>query len=233
MKIPVQLLLIVFFINASSFAQKDTLKVLFVGNSYTYYSDLPNMVSALSTSTTTYLKTTMSAVGGARLKYHYNQDHGLKTKELIKNGDFDIVVLQAQSMGTLTHKKEFQLYAKKLSTFIKEQGAIPYFFATWSREKKRHTQKAITKAYKEAAILNKAKVVLVGEVWASALKTHPQLDLYTKDGSHPTFLGTFLTAAVFVKSITGQLPNKIKNTKKIAVSYLQLCLQVVQASVQH
>jgi len=222
---------ILFFNSVCCFAQKDTLNILFIGNSYTYYSDLPKMVSELSKGTSTYLKTEMSAVGGARLKYHFNQNHGLKTKELIKNGHFDIVVLQEQSLGTLTHKKEFFLYTKKLSTYIKEHGAIPYFFATWSREKTPHTQKTITKVYKEAASINKGEIVMVGEVWRKALKMHPEFDLYDEDGSHPTFLGTFLTASVFVKSITGQLSPKINNIKKIDLSYLQLCIQLVNTSI--
>ncbi len=220
-----------FVSNYISFAQKDTLNVLFVGNSYTYYSDLPNMVSELSKSTSTYIKTEMSAVGGARLKYHFNQDHGLKTKNLIKNGRFDIIVLQEQSMGTLTNKNEFLLYSKKLSVYIKKHGAKPYFFATWSREKTPNTQKTITKAYKEAANINKGEIVMVGEVWTKALKMHPEFDLYTEDGSHPTLLGTFLTAAVFVKSITNQLPLNINTTKKGAISNLQLCLQLVSSSI--
>lgn len=224
------LISLLFASNYTSFAQNDTLKVLFVGNSYTYYSDLPKMVSELSKSTSTFIKTEMSAVGGARLKYHFNQNHGLKTKDLIKNGSFDIVVLQEQSMGTLTNKKEFLLYSKKLSAYIKEHGATPYFFATWSREKTPHTQKKITKAYKEAANINKGEIVMVGDVWAKALKMHPQLDLYTKDGSHPTFLGTFLTAGVFVKSITKQLPSKINTSKKGAISNLELCLQLINSS---
>jgi len=225
------LISLLFASNYTSFAQRDTLNVLFVGNSYTYYSDLPKMVSELSKSTSTYIKTEMSAVGGARLKYHFNQERGLKTKDLIKSGRFDIVILQEQSMGTLTNKKEFLLYSKKLSDDIKRHGAKPYFFATWSREKTPHTQNTITTVYKEAARINKGEIVMVGEVWTKALKMHPEFDLYTEDGSHPTFLGTFLTASVFVKSITGQLPSKINNTKKIDLSHLQLCLQLANSTV--
>ena len=214
----------------TSFAQKDTINVLFVGNSYTYYSDLPKIVSELSKSTVTYINTKMSAVGGARLKYHYNQEHGLKTKDLIKKGSFDIVVLQEQSMGTLTNKEEFLLYSKKLSDYIKEHGAEPYFFTTWSRKKTPQTQNTITKVYKEAARINNGKAILVGNIWAKALKKHPELDLYVKDGSHPTLLGTFLTAFTFVKTITGEIPSKINDTKKLDLSNLQLCLDIVSAT---
>jgi hypothetical protein len=189
------------------------------------------VVSNLSKSTKTFIKTEMSAVGGARLKYHFDQAHRLKTKNLIKNGNFDIVVLQEQSMGTITNKEEFLLYSKKLSNYIKEYGAKPYFFTTWSREKTPQTQKTITKAYKEATRVNEGKAVLVGDTWAKALKTHSKLDLYIEDGSHPTPLGTFLTACVFVKTITSQLPQKITSTKILDSSDVQLCLQIVNSTM--
>jgi len=34
----------------------------------------------------------------------------------------------------------------------------------------------------------------------------PMVDLYTSDGSHPNELGTMLSASVFVRVITGELP---------------------------
>lgn len=228
MKLLIRSLLIigVYLCSNSSFAQKDTLRVLFVGNSYTYYSNLPKLVSDLSKDTSTFIQTRVSAIGGARLKYHYNQERSLKTKELIKNGNFDIVVLQEQSMGTLTNKEEFLLYSKKLSDYIKKHGAKPYFFTTWSREKTPQTQNTITKVYKEAALQNNGVVVLVGEAWKLAKKKQPSIKLYAEDGSHPTLLGTFLTAAVFVKTITGSLPSKIDNTRKLDLSSFEFCFQI-------
>ena len=206
------LIIILFFalISNSSFAQKDSLHVLFVGNSYTYFNNLPSVVSSLSKETPTYIKTTMSAIGGARLKYHYNQERGLKTMDLIKNGNFDIVVLQEQSMGAIINKKEFLSYAEKLSNYIKKHNAKPYFFTTWSRKNTPETQKIITKAYKEAASKNNGIAVLVGESWKKARRQRRTLNLYTQDGSHPNAIGTFVSACVFVKKLTGVLPNKCK-----------------------
>ena len=231
MKFSLKILLILLLNSNSSFAQKDTLRVLFVGNSYTYYNNLPNVVSTISKSTNTYIYTEMSAVGGARLKYHFNQEHGLKTRDLIKKGNFDIVVLQEQSMGTITNKEEFLLYSKKLSNYIKSHKAKPYFFSTWSRKKTPETQSTITKVYKEAAEQNNGIFVLVGEAWAKAIKIKPESDLYHKDGSHPNSLGTFLTACVFVKYITGELPTKANTpkTKLLDLSDSQFYLQIANS----
>ena len=220
------------FINLhKGFAQKDTLRVLFVGNSYTYYNNLPDMVSTISKSTDTYIYTEMSAVGGARLKYHFNQEHGLKTKDLIKNGNFDIVVLQEQSMGTITNKEEFLLYSKKLSNYIKSHKAKPYFFSTWSRKKTPETQNTITKTYNEAAKKNNGIAVLVGSAWTKAIKIKPENNLHHEDGSHPSSLGTFFSACVFVKYITGKLPSKVINpkTQLLNLSDSQFYLQIANS----
>ena len=208
MKHLLQFLVAFLFFSNSIYAQKDTLRVLFAGNSYTYYSDLPKVVSSLSQNTSTFIQTEMSAAGGVRLKYHYNQERGLKTMERIKKGNFDIVVLQEQSMGTLTNKDEFLEYAKKLSDYIKQHGAKPYFFATWSRKNTPNTQKTITNVYKQAAAQNKGIAVLVGEAWKKAQRHKRTLNLYDNDGSHPNAVGTLLSACVFVKTITGKVPKK-------------------------
>ena len=94
-------LLLIFIISgiypySSAFAQvnRDTLKVLFVGNSYTYVQNLPQVVSIISDSTKTKLVTRKSTVGGAYLREHWYGKRGLKTKEIITKGKFDLVILQ-------------------------------------------------------------------------------------------------------------------------------------------
>ncbi len=200
-----------------NFAQnsQDTLKVLFVGNSYTYYSSLPHLVSLISDSTQTKLITSKSTVGGAGLSDHWKGKKGLQTKQLIKNGSFDIVVLQDQSMSAIEQPDSLLIYAQKLSDLIKKNGAQPYFYSTWAREITPQYQETITKIYKEAAQENNAGIVLAGEVWASAKKLRPKIKLYLPDGSHPSPLGSFLTACAFVKAFTKELPYKLPNRYQV------------------
>lgn len=236
------LLLFLLFVNVSTIAQskKDTLRVLFVGNSYTYFSNLPQLVSSISDSTKTKLITRKSTAGGTFLSTHWNGERGLKTKEMIKNGKFDIVVLQEQSMGAIKQKNQFFKYAKKLCDFIKKHGAKPYFYVTWARKRTPKLQKTITDTYINAAKKNNAKVVLVGEAWALAQKEKPSIELYDPDGSHPSALGSFLTACMFVKSLSKEVPRKLPNTfdiinrrgestrLKIRSSDIAFCLSIVQ-----
>ncbi len=57
-----------------------------------------------------------------------------------------------------------------------------------------------------------ATVIPMGTTWELALETRPTIGLFTSDGSHPNALGTLLTACVFVKAITGELPENLPGT---------------------
>jgi hypothetical protein len=57
--------------------------------------------------------------------------------------------------------------------------------------------------------------VPVGPAWELAQEIRPTIDLFTSDGSHPNELGTLLTACIFVKSITGELPPYPPGTFKV------------------
>ena len=90
-------------LSVTSFSQikKDTLNVLFVGNSYTYFENLTQLISIISDSTDTKLITKKSTSGGVSLRQHWLGLRGLKTQEIIKNGNFDIIVFQGHSMSTI------------------------------------------------------------------------------------------------------------------------------------
>lgn len=193
----------------SSQTNVDTLKVLFVGNSYTFTYNMPQLVQSLSTFTTKKISVTVSAVGGTTLENHWKGEKGLKTKDIIKNNKFDVVVIQEHSMGTIDKKDDFLNYSKKLIDLVKETGAKPILYTTWARYKVPQYQETITKTYNEAGQLNGVDVLNVGEYWKKARMLRPDLQLFVEDGSHPSHMGAFLTANIFVQKLTGETPKKL------------------------
>lgn len=195
--------------NGSAQDSRDTLRVLFVGNSYTYFENLPQVVSVLSEQTGTVLITEKITIGGAKLSEHWRGARGLNTVEKIRNGDYDIVVLQEWSLGTVNERDSAVYYLGLFSKLSRDAGAEPYYYLTWGREKIPQQQEVISRVYRETAALNRAIVVPAGEAWALARELRPDLKLYDPDGTHPSDLGTYLTACVFVATITGELPETI------------------------
>jgi hypothetical protein len=206
-------ILIIYGIFSHNYTQaqekKNALRVLFVGNSYTYVQNLPQLVSIISDSTKTKLVTRKSTVGGAYLSEHWKNQRGLKTRELISKGHFDIVVLQENSMATIQQPDSTIKYAGLLCKLIKESGAKPYFYMTWAREKVPQYQQEITSVYLKIAKANNAGLVPVGEAWELARQLRPTINLYETDGSHPSNLGAILSAYVFVSVLTGEVPASI------------------------
>lgn len=198
----------VFGIQGAS-SQPKQLRVLFVGNSYTYVNNLPQIVSLISDSTHTKLITRKSVVGGAKLYEHWNGERGLKTKEIISEGNFDIVVLQDYSMAAIEMPDSTLKYVKLFAEFNRNMGAKTYLFNTWARKKVPQFQKTIDEVYSKCSDENNIERIPVGFVWASARQLRPTIGLFDEDGSHPSELGTFLTACVFVASLTGELPENI------------------------
>ncbi|AWW32866.1 hypothetical protein DN752_23495 [Echinicola strongylocentroti] len=184
--------------------QSDTLKVLFVGNSYTYYWNLPQMVSALAKGGDTVIKARKSTLGGATLMQHWEGERGLETKNTISEGEWDVVVLQNHSKSTIANPEGFMDYGKKFIGLVKETGARPLLYMTWARAYNPLMQKTVSTGYRSLAETTGVDVAKVGEVWEQARLLRPDLELFDSDGSHPSPLGTYLTACVFYKILTGK-----------------------------
>ena len=197
------------------FSQQKELKVLFVGNSYTYGYNLAHIVSILSEETSTKLVTRKSTEGGASLREHWNGGRGLQTKSLIAEGDFDVVILQDFSMSAIHTPDSLLKYVKLFSEYNESFGAKTCLFNTWARERVPQYQQEIDSMYLKATREYDAIRVPVGPAWELAMDLRPSVDLFTSDGSHPNELGTLLTAAVFVRTITGELPGILPTLYRI------------------
>jgi len=198
-----------FLFQPSLQAQQKELSVLFVGNSYTHSNNLPHIVAILSEGTNTKLFTRKSVIGGARLWEHWNGDRGLQTKQIIREGDFDIVVLQDHSMSAIETPDSTLKYVRLFAKYIDQLGGKTYLYNTWARKKVPQFQTEIDEMYSRAALDNKIERVPVGSAWELAQDIRPTVDLFTSDGSHPNTLATLLIACVFVRAISGELPQDI------------------------
>jgi hypothetical protein len=192
------------------------LRVLFVGNSYTYVNDLPSVVAALAAATPDAALTVDSVVqGSARLEDHWNTTGA---RERIASGDFDVVVLQGQSLEPVLFTN-FPYYAGLFADLVDDVGARAVWFATWARragdpiyseglgfQTPDEMSGWLEGAYRNVAYPHGAFVARVGAAWQLALAELPGINLYADDGSHPSAEGTLLAACVILQGLTGQAP---------------------------
>lgn len=200
-------ILFLFFCQSIFLNAQEVKDVLFIGNSYTYFWNLAQTVEAMTTENRSIqLKTKHSTAGGANLGQHWRGDKKLKSRQLVKDELFDIVVLQDHSMRTIDHPDSLMLYGKKFGQLIKSSRAKPFLYMTWAREWNPYMQETISQKYIELAKAINARIVPVGIAWEQAKILRPDIELYHPDGSHPSPAGTYLTACVFYGVLTGQSP---------------------------
>lgn len=202
----------------------DLLKILFIGNSYTFNNDLPALVKELGTDNIESLEIELKALtpGGAKLKDHLNSSFAL---DIIQNGEWDFIIIQGHSLEPLMNPLSFSEKANELIGFAKKSGASVYLFETWSRatgnsiyteewsgKNPKSMQDLISLRYNEIAKASGVKVIPIGTIWQRISNERPEIKLYSEDGSHPTSLGTYLTACIIYKSIFNEDPKEIKQS---------------------
>lgn len=186
-------------------------KVLFVGNSYTYFWNLPQQVAAMAQSRELVIHTQQSTSGGTSLAQHWRGEKKLHSLEIIRAGEYDAVVLQDFSMQALDAPDTLLFYGQKFAQEIKAKGAKVFLYMTWARSWDPYMQAVITKRYEELAQLCDATIVPVGPAWQRARSLRPDIALYDNDQSHPSPLGSYLSACVFYGVFSGQSPVGLSN----------------------
>ena len=215
------------------------LHILFIGNSYTYVNDLPDMFTQLAKAGGHRVETGVAAQPGWPLSAHAGSAETLKR---LKSSKWDIVVLQEQSQVPAFERARTEtMYpaGRLLVRQIEEGGATPIFFLTWARRDGlpenglsgyETVQSRITDGYLRIAQELGVPVAPVGDAWRTARGKDPDVELWQDDGSHPTEQGTYLAACVFYATIFRQSPEGLSYLARVPKE-TALVLQTTVADV--
>jgi hypothetical protein len=205
---------------SSSFSQvkeKDPVRVLFVGNSFTYFFNLPQVVTSMAQSQGIEIVTRQSTVGGSNLEEHWKELKGTKTRKLLDSLKWDYVVLNNHSLSTVDTPEDFMEYGKKFAELIRSKGAEPIFMQTWAYKSNPLLIRSIVKGYNQIAEETKSDIVPAGELFMEARKWRPDLEMF-HDDKHPSSNGAYLLGLGFFKYFTGlktnDIPSRLTTTDK-------------------
>lgn len=171
----------------------DALKVLFVGNSYTYYNNLSSIVAAFAAAApdARRLLPKDHTVGGATLEKLWDLR---TTRDVLALEKWDFVVLQEHSYWPISVPERMYEAARKFDLASKEIGAKTVLYLTWARRASPDEQPSLNAAYASVATKLGALVAPVGPAWQIALALDPKLSLYAPDGRHPSATGSYIAA---------------------------------------
>ncbi len=229
---------------STCFHAQDSASVLFIGNSYTYVNNLPSLFQniAVSKGKSTFVDTKTN--GGATMQFHANDP---SSYQKMNSSDWNYVVLQAQSQEPSFPFGQVNTqtlpYAVQLADSANEISSCSQamFFMTWGRENGDPQWDSINtfdkmnyrlrNAYLRFADSSNSVVAPVGVAWKYVRDNHPEINLYSGDGSHPGLAGSYLSACTFFASIFHQTPEGSSFSGGLEESVASILQQAAALSV--
>ena len=192
-------------------AQSDSTKVLFIGNSITYFNDMPWMFRNIANNQGKKVSVTMYAPGGTGFVDHYTDPN---VYDLFRNNVWDIVALQPgtnESRGTswpvnttitrghtmldsiYYHSPCAQVYLYQIPYALLTPTSYPYYF---------QVQDTYRDSVQKMNDSLKTQIIAAGECARAYYERWPNLLLHNSYGDiHPSPYGSFLTASAFYSTI--------------------------------
>jgi hypothetical protein len=208
------LILSVSFMLSNLLLAQDTLRALFIGNSYMGVNNLPQMVQDLSNSLGDVLIYDSNTPGGQTFQM---QAANPVNYQKMAAQEWDYIILQGQSQEPSFPFDQVNSqtlpYAVQLADSAKaiQPCSQVNYFMTWGRQNgdpqwdsintfdKMNTR--LRDAYLRIADSANAAVSPVGVAWKYVRDNYPVINLYQQDGSHPSLTGSYLAACVFYSSL--------------------------------
>jgi len=201
----VQLFILITFISAQE-------KILFLGNSFTFYWNLPSLVESMAKEKGILLDIYQSTAGGATLKDHWEGKRGLQSMKVLKEHDFSTIILQDHSTSPLLKTVESREYFNRFIKLINKKKSEVILYGTWTYPASPLIGKSFIGAdpiqyvLKPIADQTNSRMAPVGTAFRLFQEKHPEISVFTSDNKHPSAVGTYLAACVFLKMLTGESP---------------------------
>jgi hypothetical protein len=179
------------------YQENNKLRILFIGNSHTYYNDMPELVASRARKCGYNCEVTMIAHPGWFLEQHTKEPD---VRFNIRYGHYDYVVLQEHAHPFGPEEKFFSA-VRILDGWIRESGARTVIYSTWARREEEFNQKQMNEAHRKIADEIGAILAPVGENWWTYKRTYPNLEMYDTDGAHASEFGSDFAAKYIWESV--------------------------------
>jgi hypothetical protein len=196
-------------INFSYAQQKE--HILMVGNSFTFYYNLPMTIEQFAKTKGLKWKIDQSTASGATFKQHLQNKKGLKTTQRLKRKKYTQIIFQEHSIYPITAIDTTQKYFKKLLRNV-PNNTKKHLYATWAYPKLQYkqneviTSNSIEKALSTISPQSDISILPVGRAFDLFQSRYPNQTLFTSDKKHPNPIGSYLAACVIFSKISGLSP---------------------------
>jgi hypothetical protein len=182
----------------SAFCQKK-MNVLFVGNSLTYFNNLPEIVKRVAACDSVEFNYKMIALPNYAIIDHWNEGEIIRE---VNSKQYNFVVVQ-QGPSSQQEGREYLLnYGLKLDSLCDKNKAKLASYMVWPAKARSFDFPGVYTSYKLLADSTKGIFCPAGAAWLKLWETNPDFKLYGSDQFHPSYNGSLLAALVIYGSLT-------------------------------
>lgn len=179
------------------------MKVLFLGNSHTFFHDMPELFARFAEATTGEKpEVVMLAYSGRDLEWHRKEYFSLRFNLLYGGYDYCVIQQAAHPYPPVQSTMEI---GGEIIDLCHRCGVKPVVYMTWAEKRFPQNQQIMIDTCEKLAQTHQALLAPVGRIWQQLRKEHGEIDLYHRDGEHAGPYGDFLVAAVLCKLLTGDV----------------------------
>jgi len=190
--------------------------ILMVGNSLTYFNDMPRMLRQL----------VQQYVGPARVSTVAGPNMGLEDHwraglvfDSLRNSRWDVVTVQ-QGPSATEGRPSLLRYSRMLSDSIRAAGAVPALYMVWPSQAREFDFPGVAQSYRMAAREVGGLLVPVGEAWSLVREADTSIPLYGPDRFHPSPAASYLAAVMMMHRITGFDPTQLDPAREPAATLI-------------
>jgi hypothetical protein len=187
--------------------------VLFIGNSLTYWNDMPGMVRALFDSAGPE-RYTIETVGVPDASLEDQWALGTAVRA-VDAGGWRVVVLQQGPSSLPDSRVLLREWTRRFADRITSRGGRPALYMVWPSVSRAGDFDRVVESYTLAAQDVGGMLFPVGEAWRAAWRRDPNLALYSPDGLHPSAEGSYLAAIVIHAVLSGRSPVGLPTTLRL------------------
>lgn len=175
-------------------------RVLFIGNSRSFYNDMPDMIRTVADADSTPYKLQIveHLLPGESLKEHWANE---RLHALFEAEHWDEIVIQAESGAHYdSERDDFHKYGTKLAEKAGANARTVRLLVTWPYDepifdaaRRSLYQKRIQSDHRRLAARSAATMTDVGAIWEANRGKAFDFRL-TSDGNHPTIQGSYIVA---------------------------------------
>lgn len=244
-----KILLLIFFAFISIFSlNTDTqaneltpIKILFIGNSSTYYNNMPFMVEGLAKADNIDCQVKSITASNYKLSQFATPDNSYNTEIMnaLSTEKWDFVVLQEHREVIMQNLEKTQTALATLKKSIDDCGAKTILYETQADRighdftingtsiyfEHNTLQYYINKNYYYLSGLQECSLAPAGLYYTRCMNTYPEISLYNTDMIHPSSEGSYLAACVLYQTIFNKsafnnqfLPNSTYDSRHLITS---------------